>query len=94
MNAASLVRLMPPDFEDKRYPGFTLVHATVIIRHGLRTPLHRIDEVEWDCKSSKVLHHAGGDATQSNELFQLRPVLNQVSFYKTVLLFSSLFILG
>jgi hypothetical protein len=81
-----LVQLLPVPFDEKTHvsPDLTLTRAVVIVRHGLRTPLHRLDEVLWNCSNNRVLHSAL-DVQQQNQLFVLRPILFQQDLNGTVI---------
>ena len=70
--------LLPLPFEDAApSKRLRLVHATVVIRHGLRTPLQKLDDVAWDCSTSRVLHALDYGGGVPRALFVLRPVLFQ-----------------
>ncbi len=46
MDVHGLVMLLPRPFDDEcRVPGnVRLLRSVAVIRHGLRTPLHKVDE--------------------------------------------------
>ncbi len=68
--------LLPVPFEEVRTSKrLRLVHATMMIRHGARTPLHKLDDIAWDCSSSRVLHALEYGGMTPHALFDIKPIL-------------------
>lgn len=70
-----------PEFRSRDHEQLSLVHVSVIIRHGARSPLHRLDDTAWDCGSQNSLRvslHASkalDGPLDVNELVQVKPIL-------------------
>jgi hypothetical protein len=63
-------------------PGFSLVHSTIVLKHGLRAPLDKIPgtDVVWNCSGPNWLYPGGdplNDELEFANQFEIRPLPNQ-----------------
>jgi hypothetical protein len=62
--------------------GFSLVHTTIVLKHGLRAPLDKIPgtDVAWNCSGPTWLYPGGdplNDELRVAHQFEIRPISNQ-----------------
>lgn len=76
-----MTQMLPIPFRTFRPPqGLELDHVSIVIRHGMRTPVNNAwgDETEWDCGGHNSLsasfhcHDKMGDEVAMNALYPVK----------------------